>query len=168
MKLRGPDWFASRPPSLNLFPPSKVWRKLSLEVSLFYSLKTPTTVSGIVAIKLIGVIGDQDRQPVWMKHNLGIKNSRSTLSKFFGHTFLFFIKFLSHVIVRNTDIVAEQNLDWQIFLYVARHLYYTPSHESSMIRHDVQQSAATDSLLWPWGRRLLHIASGFDRPLARL
>jgi len=30
----------------------------------FYSLKTPTTVSGIVAIKLIGVIGDQDRQPV--------------------------------------------------------------------------------------------------------
>jgi len=30
----------------------------------FYSLKTPTTVSGIVAIKLIRVIGDQDRQPV--------------------------------------------------------------------------------------------------------
>jgi hypothetical protein len=30
----------------------------------FYSLKTPTAVSGIVAIKLIRVIGDQDRQPV--------------------------------------------------------------------------------------------------------
>ncbi len=45
----------------------------------FYSLKTPTTVSGIVAIELIRVIGDQDRQPVWMKHNLGIKNTRSIL-----------------------------------------------------------------------------------------
>jgi hypothetical protein len=30
----------------------------------FYSLKTPTTVSGIVAIKLVRVIGDRDRQPV--------------------------------------------------------------------------------------------------------
>jgi hypothetical protein len=30
----------------------------------FYSLKTPTAVSGIVAIKLIRVIGNQDRQPV--------------------------------------------------------------------------------------------------------